>query len=310
VKTTEQGNKKPAEKPNQPKKTTTKQKPQEVAMTAAAARTHSSTRVTLRITIQVEGKETAADKALKILSDMFTLIHSRDDSAILLPWKKADMAKKAISDTAHFPKKLTDIKVYADKFRPKTGNFWVKLHWASNNDPAHLTSSDRSDNSDWFDDNQAGGYMCTVQGSDDPVSIGDMLFTGGFSDAQRIEEVTKEAFKRFSPQTEFLIGCRLRKNKDITMEQGNGYRNWTMAENQLVHIEADRSQAKQIKTLLYRVNNKKMENKHRPGGYNIRILPDKALIKTGNSRTTFTSMYPSTGIQDCGSIVPFRTRSA
>jgi hypothetical protein len=99
VKTTAQGNKKPAEKTNQPKKTTTKQKPQEVAMTAAAARTHHSTRVTLRITIQVEGKETAADKALEILSDMFTLIHSRDDSTILLPWKKADMAKKAVSDT-------------------------------------------------------------------------------------------------------------------------------------------------------------------------------------------------------------------
>jgi hypothetical protein len=68
------------------------------------------------------------------------------------------------------------------------------------------------------------------------------------------------------------------------MEQNGGYRNWTMAENQLVHLEADRTQAKLIKSLLYRLFNFKEQNtnRKRPGGYNLRVLPDKTLIKTGN----------------------------
>ena len=55
-----------------------------------------------------------------------------------------------------------------------------------------------------------------------------------------------------------------------------------MQENQIINIEVDRAQATQFKRVLYHLFNKKgLTAAQRPGGYNIRIFPDKKMFSSG-----------------------------
>jgi len=299
VGTTDSG-KPPAVAPRNPrtKNTTTPKPTTHTAELSASQRNHPSTRVTVMIKVTPEGKESASDVAIQSLKDMFTTVNDRDDRAILLPWKITDLLlHPAITNESNFPTTATTMRVYADKFRPKKGALWLKLHWASDNAAAHLVSGPKSDNSDWFDDNEAGAWLATVQQSDDPVPICDFLYSGGFTDTDHLQHAITVALNQLHPGRVFLFGIRTRKHKEITIDQSNGYRSWTMVENQLAHLEADRKQSKLLKHLLYKLFNTK-PRAERPGGYNLRVLPDKTMTKHGNQgdRTRHDTLRKHQGV--------------
>ncbi|CAB9522813.1 hypothetical protein SEMRO_1344_G264690.1 [Seminavis robusta] len=254
--------------------------PQTKAKTTAEQR-YTKTRVTMKFKIpsteDSEGKG-ANEVTLNLIKSMFIAMKDREDSVAILPWTISDMNKlPAITSIQRFPAKISEMKAYTDRIRPKSNSTcWFKMHLASNGDKEHFTSSDKSDNSDWFDDNESAAYFCTVQNSDDPVSLGDFLFSGAFSDPVRIADVIHKMCQTTYNKT-LHFGCRVRKVKEIDSTLSKP-RVWTMADNQMVHIEVDRKEAKTLQKILHKHFNKTDDPKMRPGGYNFRVLPDKKLI--------------------------------
>ena len=121
-------------------------------------------------------------------------IFTNDPKAAMLPWKETNQTTiAAIPNIKLLPKKLSELRPYLDRCRPKTGSKnWTKLHFCLNVDPVHLTSPDGSDISDGFDDNAGACYPCTVQGSDDTLVLCDLAYTGPFTDVVQLKKEIRE----------------------------------------------------------------------------------------------------------------------
>jgi hypothetical protein len=223
--------------------------------------------------------------ALNLIGDLLQAYQAqKDPKAAILPWKKSDY------DTAH---PITDHAVvrtmevskfrtmYTDRFRPKAKqNCWFRLAIAHTVPRQHLLSGNLSNLASWFDDNDCGAWACTVQGSDDTVPVGELLYLGPFVDVVRINKQIQQACCKVVKNKELKFGCRTSKNPEVVLED-NRPRNWMLAENQMVLIEADRNDAKKLKQVLYATFNKTKDFRRRPGQYNSRYMPDKAQVVSG-----------------------------
>ena len=248
------------------------------ASKAAEARTYC-TRVTYAVKVEPEGKQTANEKALEIMKEMFAAMQKNDKRAILLPWAIADMDNHVpIRKPEDIPEKASEMRIYADRFRPMSDRtMWIKLHWACEENVDDFTSGRNSNTSDWFDDNGAKGFPCTVQDSDDPVELGVLLYSGDFVDPVRVENEIRKALG----QRKYSFGCRIKKCFEIVVDKDMRPTDWIMADNRLIHIECDRKHARALKTALYTLYNKTDDRFKRPGQDNFRMLPAKTLIKSG-----------------------------
>ena len=133
----------------------------------------------------------------------------------------------------------------------------------------HLLSGDTSDNSSWFADHNAAAFPVTVQGSSDTKVLGVFLYSGGFTNADRLQQALQEAAAKRFPQRErpLRLGCRLTRNSEVEKSEDTS---WTMAENQMIALEVDSADERLVKTLVYETFNKITDAKKRPGGYNLR----------------------------------------
>ena len=228
--------------------------------------------------------------AMKLMKSWFKRMLEVDSKAALLPWKKSDMSKKAILSMKAFPVKLSNFRLYTDRFRPKAdSNVWLKLHIACVAETKEFLSQDDSKMSDWYDTNDSAAYEASVQESDDTILLGDFMYSGSFLNQVRVQEQIKKAIevlrhaqaqkrkqKSFDP---VLIGVRGKKNREMeALVQKVKILDWVMAPDQMLHVEVDRAQANRVKKELYVLfNNTKPGAQPRPGGYNMRFLPDQIL---------------------------------
>ena len=222
---------------------------------------------------------TANEVLLELAQSLFKAYKRVDKSIVILPWLKIHMEKAPITTTDEYPTKISEFKIFTNKLRPKQdSNCWFVMHLAFNGEVNDIYSGDASSTSDWFDDHECAAYPCTVQNSDNPVSLGDFLYSGDFMDPVRLQdEIEKVCEKRYRKR--FNFGCRGR----VTKELQNTSNNWLLATNRLIHIEVDKKQARGFKAVLYQEFNKKTDPYDRPGGYNIRLLPDQTQLIRGTS---------------------------
>ena len=207
--------------------------------------------------------------------------------ACLLPWYIKDQDKHpAIKTIRAFPEKLNEFRTYMQFSRPKDKkDNWFRLHIATNIEPVHLTSTETSDTSDYFDSMDGQAFLTAVQGSDDPVSLGIFMYSGAFLDHVRLENEVRKAIPQYTQKKiDFAFGFRSKKNKALEYYKNHSsYRPWVMAENQPIHVEVDKHQATAFKRLLYGMYN--ATEAKCPGGYNIRLLPDQSMMRSGRAGT-------------------------
>ena len=129
---------------------------------------------------------------------------------------------------------------------------------------AGLTSDRDSKMNWWFEENKCGAFLTSVQDSDDVVILGDMLYSGGFIDCERLQQILiSEYARRYPTEPALLAGCRTKQCKQIKVEDKKAI-SWIMAANQPICIEVDRSQASKLKLLLYHLFNKQPDARKRP----------------------------------------------
>jgi hypothetical protein len=244
------------------------------------------TRISYKFLIQPDGEDTSDSVALSMISMLLHRYQEDDPGAAILPWKvTAQDTECPITN----PDMVTLMEVskfrnvYTDRFRPKLKqNCWFRLAIAHTKPSQHLLSGNLSNMASWFDNHDSGAWTCTVQGSDDTVPVGELIYTGPFIDSVRVSAQIRKACDGFKKGTNIKFGCRVGKNSDIPLAEDRP-RNWILAENQLVLIEADRKDAKRLKSILYQVFNKAKDFRKRPGQYNARFLPDKTQILAGTT---------------------------
>ena len=241
-------------------------------------------RLQMKLIIGNDPKKSAGTLGLETFVSWFDHLKAEvDDQAVLMPWKNDDTDKvKAIPHRNDFPQKISEFKPYADRFRPKSNSFtWVKVRIATNAVIRNLTSQDGSDMADWFDDNGGMSFLCTVQESDQSVQAGTFIYSGAFIDHRRLTRVIMQTLKARRPQVDWKIGCRTRQMRDV--ERTNPDQGWITSNNQIIHFECDRSQAKNACRCLNMTYNKTPKAADRPGGYKIRFAPDPKIITTGSN---------------------------
>jgi hypothetical protein len=197
-------------------------------------------RIQLAVKISLNDKTSAADYLFTILTEMLEKLQSTDASTIILPWNTKHMTKyKAVTNPDAFPSTLTEFKPYTEGCRPKNNStIWFKMYFGCNDKTDNLTHSDNSDNHDWFDDNEIKAYFTAVQESSDTISICNFTYTGAFNDHNRFEQVIRDVLSKIHKGPPLKFGCRIRRNNEIKLDD-NRFRDWTMAPNQMINLEAD-----------------------------------------------------------------------
>jgi hypothetical protein len=187
----------------------------------------------------IPGKEDCPSDALalNLIGDLLQKYQSqKDQKAVILPWRKSDY-DTAHPITDHAAVLLMEVSIfratYTDRFHPKHAkqNCWFRLAIAHTVPRQHLLSGNLSNLASWYDDNDCGAWACacTVQGSDDTVPVGELLYMGPFVDVVRISDQIQRACHK-ALKKELKLGWRTSKNPEVTLED-NGPRNWMLAEN-------------------------------------------------------------------------------
>ena len=253
----------------------------EIADVTASRREHQ-VRIQLMIKLPAHKKKTANVLAHQRLESLYEAIYEEDDKACLLPWLIKDSAEApAITNPMSFPATYLELKKYMDKWRPKKdSNGWVKIRVATNLAPVHMTSLDDSVMTAWYDEFECKGYLCPIQNADKSETIGVFLYSGHFIDHIRLTQVILNELRTKNSTKDWKIACRTKACKEIeTKDRPSGP--FTMAYNQLVHVEVDSTQVRWVNQIIYNRFNKDHNNIGRPGGYNLRWAPAKTLLKTG-----------------------------
>jgi hypothetical protein len=204
------------------------------------------TRISYKFLIQTDGESTSDSIALSMIGSLLRRSQEEDPGAAILPWKvTAQETESPITN----PDMVTLMEVskfrntYAGRFRPKLKqNCWFRLAIAHTQPPQHLLSGNLSNMASWFDDHDSGAWTCTVQGSDDTVTVGELIYTCPFIDSVHVSAQIREACKLFKGAT-IKFGCRVGCNSNIPLAEDQP-RSWILAENQLVLIESGRKDAK------------------------------------------------------------------
>ena len=240
-------------------------------------------RITFKFAIKEKSDLSPDEIALSLIGSLLQTYQAQDPTCAILPWNTKDtstlhpLTEPGIICMMEISKFRSQ---YTDRFRPKLKqNCWFCMAIAHTCPSQHLLSGNLSNLASWFDTNDCGAWLCTVQGSDDIVQVGDLLYGGPFINVARVthslqqlcESVCKSALK---------FGCRISKSSEIPRVDARPS-NWMLAENQIIKVEADRRDVKTLKHVLYKYLNKQPDFRLRPGQYNVRFLPDKAQMLLG-----------------------------
>ena len=127
-----------------------------------------------------------------------------------------------------------------------------------------------------------------VQESDNTVDLGNMMYTGLYTDAPRVITLIKDAWKRVHPTAEpLMIGGRAKNHKEIKYD---GRFSITVP-NQPIHMEVDKAQASRAKRLLVLLFNKAKERQQRPGYLVTRYIPAVGLAGNSAKESRVNNLY-------------------
>jgi hypothetical protein len=188
------------------------------------------TRFSYKFLIQTDGESTSDSIALSMIGSLLCRYQEDDPSAAILPWKVTAQETECpitnpdmvtLMEVSKFP------NIYADRFRPKLKqNCWFRLAIAHTKPSQHLLSGNLSNMASWFDNHDSGAWMCTVQGLDDTVSVGELIYTGPFIDLVRVSAQIHEACKLFKGAN-IKFGCRVGRNSEIPLAEDRP-RSWIL----------------------------------------------------------------------------------
>ena len=99
-------------------------------------------RIQMRLKVLASSHDTSAGiMAMKLMKSWFKRMLEVDQRAALLPWKKSDMERKAVTTSKDFPSKLSKFRLYTDRFRPQAGSIvCLKLRIACVSTPKEFLS--------------------------------------------------------------------------------------------------------------------------------------------------------------------------
>ena len=220
-----------------------------------------------------------------LIKTLYKAYKQEDATFVYCGWKKG--SKKIIACIDDFPDDFDEFrKFYAEGLRTRTkGTNWFKMRAGWSKAVTGLTSDRDSKMNWWFEENKCGAFLTSVQDSDNVVILGDMLYSGGFIDCERLQQILiSEYARRYPTEPALLAGCCTKQCKQIKVEDKKA-NSWIMAANQPICIEVDRSQASKLKLLLYQLFNKQPDARKRPGNYNILFLPAEDQMQTGSAGT-------------------------
>jgi len=240
-------------------------------------------RLKFKLPIKAEEGKSPTEHFIQKIKEYLGLCQTEDKATLLLPWKCDDKDTVPIADLTLFPTTITALKPYADKLRIKNNSTtWFMMYIGSDIPPENITSARDSPLAHWFQDNGAGAYMATVQNSDDTVDLCDLVFSGPFVDHVRLTDLITKLSK-LKLRRELRFGIRPRINKEIPKSKGK-FTNWTMADNQPLHVEVDRQDATALKALLSAAFNKKgVDRNKRLGQYPFKLVPTKENLTMGTA---------------------------
>jgi hypothetical protein len=247
----------------------------------AMSKRNNNIRMMLKIPIPKDKKKSGPEHFIHIMRMVFVEYLVCDHKVALLPWNDEDKKRlPAITSEEQFPDKLPALRPYADRFRrPNPGaDVWVKIHIASDRESKEFTSSAGCYCFDIYEEIQGGAYPCTVQDAYDTVEICLLVYTSAFTDTTRLTKEIRTASKRYNNGHEMKLGCRVKMLKELDKK----VKDFICAENQMVSVEVDRTQADAAKSFLYREFND-TEKPERTGGYNFRVLPAPGYSTTGTN---------------------------
>ena len=135
---------------------------------------------------------TSKQIALAMIGELLQKYQAVDPKVAILPWATADATSLSplidprgiiLMESSTFHTKYTDC--FCPK--PKQNN-WFCMALAHTCPHQHLLSGLDSNMDSWFTDNDCGGWLCAVQGSNSVVLISFFLYSGPFINVDRISE--------------------------------------------------------------------------------------------------------------------------
>lgn len=244
--------------------------------------TTNTARITIKYKVPAGKKKTPQDYISEFFCDLIEEYSSIDKNVAILPWKEAEMTKlPAIRKKEQVPKKLGELRPYADRLYPKpNSDCWFKIHIATDVNPECFLSLERSQAAGFFEALESGAYFATIQDSDQPTELAYLIYLGGYTDSNRITELIRQTSKVHNKGVELKIGARIKKVRELT--PAKGIKDWIMADNSIVVLEIHQPQLKEGKNFIYKVINN--TNTARPFGYPTRGVPTASLINSGVSK--------------------------
>ena len=214
--------------------------------------------LSFRLVIQAKANVSSDTIALLKLGELLHTLQKGNSTIAILPWyirNRASLPPLLDHSSSSFMEHAKFRTKYAHPFNPKFNQAcWFNIAVAHMCSYQHLLSDDDSNNASWYRDNDCKAYLAAVQGSNDTVPLGELLYSGPFMNASQITAQIQQicAAKCKAP---LRFGCRVSKNLKINLSHEK-FRNWLLAENQLVKIDVDRKDAKRLKVIMYAYVNK------------------------------------------------------
>ena len=141
----------------------------------------------------------------------------------------------------------------------------MRFRFAGSTAPLDFTSLRNSAIGHWFEDNTShASYLCTLQNAEEPVTVGSFAHLGALIDPTRVAtsvmaelSARNKNTKSSSTQKEWKIACKNKQSKEIECKQSG----WSPTlPNVMIHLEADKPQAKEVTTYLTRRFNTRRPN--------------------------------------------------
>ena len=148
--------------------------------------------LTIQMVLQPKSDVSSDEVALLMLGDLIRTLQLSDPKVAVLPWyikERSSLPPLLDHSSLSFMETSKFCTKYAHCCNRKFDQAsWFNLALAHMFPHQHLLSDDDSNRASWNCDNECQAFLSTVQGSDNTIPLGKLLYSGPFLDAKCITE--------------------------------------------------------------------------------------------------------------------------